>query len=154
MVRIRSAAPRDFQQLVTLMCDLIRAEGWHVTDRGVLDVVARAAGWISDPSFMILVAADGDELIGYLAVSPELIDDHGGQIGATSVGFYVKPEWRPRGIAGLLWRAAKGVVDEVVCQAFQAIVRPDNRDLGGALERRGFEAIGVLYERRFPDGRQ
>jgi len=148
MIRIRSVAPRDFQQLLVLMSDLIRSDGGEVRDLGGLELVARAAGWISDPSFMLLVATDGDELLGYLAVSPELVKDHGGQVGATACGLYVKPEARERGVAGMLWRSASRVIHGVECEAVQALVSVENREWAAQLERRGFEPVAALYERR------
>ena len=121
MTDLRRATPADFTDLLELY-EAVATEGrWLGTESGFDRDRYRSnwMRWIDDPRFLMVVACDGETLVGNLAVYPDL--EYGFQLG-----MLVKESYRGRGVGRDLLVAAIDWAREHAIPALHLFVFPHN----------------------------
>ena len=108
-IRITQAQPEEAAVVATLVGELLHEIMAAVSDKAFnfhqADTEARAAAWLRDGLYSVLVARDGDVPIGFLALYQSYALYTEG-IYVTIPEFYVRPAHRSKGVgAALLERA-------------------------------------------------
>ncbi|MBW3535654.1 MAG: GNAT family N-acetyltransferase [Gemmatimonadetes bacterium] len=98
-----------------------------------------------------LVAEDGEDVLGWAALSP--ISSRPVYAGVAEVSVYVAPEARGRGVGGLLLAALVEGSEKVGLWTLQAGIFPENRASVRLHEAAGFRRVGRRERLGRRDGR-
>jgi len=125
---------------------------------GEFDRSLQTAGWLRDKDCLVILAWDGADAVGFIAINAGCILGLGRELTTKIDGFYVRPDARPEGVAGKLYRAAikvgKGLAAMHQADVWtQALVVCGNVTMSRHMEGLGFEPIATLYQRRIAHGR-
>lgn len=105
-------------------------------------------GWLVDQGSTVFLAMDGVDSVGYMVLSLGSINGISREVCVRSDGFYVLPEYRPMGVAGMLWRMAGKTLERLGAEVVQAMVLTGNTEACNLFAEHGFQPVAVLYERR------
>lgn len=114
---------------------------------GVMRSFHQTLGWCLDRSVVVLIVYDGEVPTGYLHLqfSP-FVGSENAPI-ASSVGFYIRPEYRKSKAVFHLYRKAREVVRENGYTHVQACVLTANTDTATLYEAHGYDAVATIYQR-------
>ena len=109
-IQIRQAQPEEAAVVAALVGELLHEIMTAVSDKVFnfhqAETEARAAAWLRDGLYSVLLARDGEVPIGFLALYPSYALYTEGAYG-TIPEFYVRPAHRSKGVgAGLLEQAS------------------------------------------------
>jgi len=144
-ITVRDAVAADVPSMASIYDEQARTSvaTFDTEPRGAAylgEKVAAAAG-----SDIVLVAVDGDELLGYAFSGP--FRPRPAYDGTKEVSVYLAEGARGRGIATQLYSALLGRLDALLDVHTQVAVIALPNDASIALHRRhGFEQVGVLRE--------
>jgi GNAT superfamily N-acetyltransferase len=109
-VRIEIALPNDADVVAAMVGELLHeimaAVGEKTFNFHHHDTEARARAWLSDGSYLVLLARLGEEAVGFLALYQSYALYTEGVYG-TIPEFYVRPPYRSRGIGTALLAESK-----------------------------------------------
>ena len=109
-IQITQAQPEDAAAVATLVGELLREIMAAINEQAFnfhqADTEARAAAWLRDGLYLVLVARDGGEPIGFLAVYQSYALYTEGVYG-TIPEFYVRPAHRSKGVGAALLAQAR-----------------------------------------------
>lgn len=109
-MQITQAQPEDAAVVATLVGELLREIMAAINEQTFnfhqADTEARAAAWLRDGLYSVLVAHDGGEPIGFLAVYQSYALYTEGVYG-TIPEFYVRPAHRSKGVGAALLAQAR-----------------------------------------------
>lgn len=109
-IQIAQAQPEDAAVVAALVGELLREIMAAINDRVFnfqqADTEARAAAWLRDGLYSVLVARDGGEPIGFLALYQSYALYTEGVYG-TIPEFYVRPAHRSKGVGAALLAQAR-----------------------------------------------
>jgi GNAT superfamily N-acetyltransferase len=111
-IQIVQARPEDADTVATLVGELLQEIMAAVKDK-VLDfhhddTVARAHSWLKDGLYTVLLAYEGSEPVGFLALYQNYALYTEGEYG-TIPEFYVRRPYRSQGVGTALLMEAKGI---------------------------------------------
>jgi GNAT superfamily N-acetyltransferase len=137
---LRRATAADFGPLLDLTEDVAAEGRWIGTEPGFDRERYRSnwMRWIDDPRFLMLVAHDGERIVGNLAVYPDL--EYGFQLG-----MLVAADFRGAGVGRALLEAAIGWARDHAIAALHLFVFPHNER---AL--RLYRSLGFIEIERYP----
>jgi GNAT superfamily N-acetyltransferase len=108
--RIEAALPEEADVIAAMIGELLHEIMTAVKGKVFSfhhdDTQARAQAWMSEGSYLVLLARIGEEAVGFLALSQSYALYTGGIYG-TIPEFYVRPSHRSRGIGTALIAEAK-----------------------------------------------
>lgn len=108
--RIGVALPNDADVIAAMVGELLHEIMAAVSEKAFNfhhhDTVARARAWLSDGSYLVLLAKLGEEAVGFLALYQSYALYTEGVYG-TIPEFYVRPLFRSRGIGTALLAESK-----------------------------------------------
>jgi len=109
-IQIRQAQPEEAAVVATLVGELLHEIMTAVSDKVFnfhqAETEARAAAWLRDGLYSVLVARDGGEPIGFLALYQSYALYTEGVYG-TIPEFYVRPAHRSKGVGAALLAQAR-----------------------------------------------
>ena len=109
-IQIAPAQPEDAAVIATLVGELLHEIMAAVSDKAFnfhqAETEARAAAWLRDGLYSVLVARDGDVPIGFLALYQSYALYTEGIYG-TIPEFYVRPAHRSKGVGAALLEQAR-----------------------------------------------
>lgn len=109
-IQITQAQPDDAAVVATLVGELLREIMAAINDKAFnfhqADTEARAAAWLRDGLYSVLVARDGSEPVGLLALYQSYALYTEGVYG-TIPEFYVRPAYRSMGVGAVLLAQAR-----------------------------------------------
>jgi len=109
-IRITAAQPSDATTIAQLIGDLLQeimaAIGTQAFTFSLDETAGRTRSWLEDGSYTVLLARDGDRLIGLLALSECRALYAGGRFGIIPE-LYVCPDQRSQGVGRALVEEAK-----------------------------------------------
>lgn len=109
-IQIAPAQPEDAAVIATLVGELLHEIMAAVSDKAFnfhqAETEARAAAWLRDGFYSVLVARDGDVPIGFLALYQSYALYTEGIYG-TIPEFYVRPAHRSKGVGAALLEQAR-----------------------------------------------
>lgn len=109
-IQIAQAQPEDAAVVAALVGELLREIMTAINDRVFnfqqADTETRAAAWLRDGLYSVLVARDGGEPIGFLALYQSYALYTEGVYG-TIPEFYVRPAHRSKGVGAALLAQAR-----------------------------------------------
>lgn len=109
-IQITQAQPDDAAVVATLVGELLREIMAAINDKAFnfhqADTEARAAAWLRDGLYSVLVARDGGEPVGFLALYQSYALYTEGAYG-TIPEFYVRPAYRSMGVGAALLAQAR-----------------------------------------------
>jgi GNAT superfamily N-acetyltransferase len=140
---IRPYSDADWPQLWSLIRDVARAGDTYAYDPGMTEEGGRRA-WLRPPPGRVLVAADGERLLGTVSMGPNR-DGPGRHVANAS--FLVAPDTRGRGVGRALVRAALETAraDGYAGMVFNAVVAT-NVHAVRLYEQEGFAVVGTVPE--------
>ncbi len=111
-IQIGQARPEDADIVATLVGELLQEIMVAVKDTVFVfhhdDTVARACSWLKDGLYMVLLAYEGSEPVGFLALYQSYALYTEGEYG-TIPEFYVRQPYRSQGVGTALLMEAKGI---------------------------------------------
>jgi GNAT superfamily N-acetyltransferase len=109
-IQIGQARPDDADTIATLVGELLQEIMVAVNDAVFVfhydDTVARACSWLKDGLYTVLLAYEGSEPVGFLALYQSYALYTEGEYG-TIPEFYVRPAHRSKGIGAALLEQAR-----------------------------------------------
>ena len=142
---VRDAGPADVPQMAAIYDEQVR------TSVATFDTEPRGAAMLTDklvaagPGDLVLVGADGDEVLGYAYSGP--FRPRAAYARTKEVSVYVAAPARGRGVATALYRELLARLDAEPSVHTQLAVIALPNDPSEALHRAfGFERVGVLRE--------
>ncbi len=146
MTDVRPGVPGDLQALTDIYNHFVRSS--HVTfDVDELTLEQRRS-WLAHYAdtgpHRLLVAADGDEVLGYATSSP--FRPKPGYVTTVETTVYCRPDATGRGVGSALYGALFAALDgEDLHRAYAGVALPNDTSIG-LHERHGFRAIGTFNE--------
>jgi phosphinothricin acetyltransferase len=143
---VRPGVPGDLQALTDIYNHFVRSS--HVTfDVDELTLEQRRS-WLAHYAdtgpHRLLVAADGDEVLGYATSSP--FRPKPGYVTTVETTVYCRPDATGRGVGSALYGALFAALDgEDLHRAYAGVALPNDASVG-LHERHGFRAIGTFNE--------
>jgi len=113
------------------------------------DWLAEVRQALGSPYALLFVAETGDRLIGTARV--EFAERPYFRI-AEIRRVYVRPDWRRRGVAGELMRAAEDAARAGGAREIRLTVVAENEDAIGFYRNRGYEDFALRLRKRIPPG--
>lgn len=111
-IRIHPALPQDADVIAAMVGELLDEISAAVGDKvfrfDSCDTEVRARTWLSEGSYMVLLARDGEALVGFLALYQSYALYTEG-VYDTIPEFYVRPSHRSRGIGAALIAESKKI---------------------------------------------
>jgi L-phenylalanine/L-methionine N-acetyltransferase len=142
-ISIRPAHPADARSFFELWQEVVAERRFVMSDRahGSVGHYRRTfrSSWTSDNAE--LVATDGRQVVGYLSISRE---EHPVTRHVASIGVFVAPSWRGRGVGTALMREAVRWARGVGVEKLALTVYPDNAAAIALYRRFGFAEEGRL----------
>lgn len=115
--------------------------------RGVLQAYHRVLGWTLDLSNVVLMAYDDALAVGYMHLQMvPFVGSENSNIGS-SIGFYVKPEYRAGKATALLYRTARKVLQANQKSFVQAVVLTANTETNKLYEDHGYKPVATIWQR-------
>ena len=118
-----------------------------MNERGVLLAYHRIMGWCLDPSNVVLMAYDEAKPAGYMHLQMLPFVGSENSTIASSVGFYIRPEYRAGKATALLYRTARKVLQANRITHVQAVVLTANRETTTLYESHGYEPVATIFQR-------
>jgi L-amino acid N-acyltransferase YncA len=144
-ITVRDAVAADVQAMASIYDEQARTSvaTFDTEPRGAAYLGEKVAG--ASGSNIVLVAVDGDEMLGYAFSGP--FRPRPAYDGTKEVSVYLAEGARGRGVASQLYSALLGRLDALPDVHTQVAVIALPNDASIALHRRhGFELVGVLRE--------
>jgi len=143
-VAIRPAGPSDMDEVRDLFLEYARSLNFDLCFQGFEQELARLPGCYAEPAGCILLAVDGDESAGVVALRPL-------EAGICEMKrLYVRPRWRGRDVGGRLARAVVGEGRRLGYRAMRLDTH-DSMQAAIALYRGlGFREIPLYYDNPLP----
>ncbi|MCD2194048.1 GNAT family N-acetyltransferase [Actinomycetospora endophytica] len=140
---VRAFADHDWPQVWALVAGAARDGDTYAYDPGMTEESGRRA-WLRPPPGRVLVAADGEAVLGTVSMGPNR-DGPGRHVANAS--FLVAPDVRGRGVGRALVRAALETAraDGYAGMVFNAVVAT-NVHAVRLYEQEGFAIVGTVPE--------
>lgn len=142
-MNIRPYAERDWPQIWNLVRDVARAGDTYAYDPGMTEQDGVQA-WMRPPPGRVLVAADGERVLGSVSMGP---NRPGPGRHIANASFLVAGDVRGRGVGRTLVRAAleSARADGYAAMVFNAVVAT-NVHAVRLYEQEGFAVVGTVPE--------
>ncbi len=147
-VRVRAATPADADAITRIYNEGIRGRGatFETRERTVDDVAA----WFDAPRFPVLVATDGDTVVGWAAASAYRA--RACYAGIAEYSIYVATSHHGRGVGGALMPVFLDALDAAGFWKVLSRLFPENTASRALCARFGFREVGVYQRHAQLDG--
>lgn len=114
---------------------------------GHLHAFHRVLGWVLDGSAWVIMVYDGVNPVGYMHLQYLPFVGSENSTIASSVGFYIRPDYRRGRATILLYREARRVLLAGGATHVQAVVLTANTETSTLYEAHGYEPVATIYQR-------
>ncbi|HEX2094510.1 MAG TPA: arsinothricin resistance N-acetyltransferase ArsN1 family A [Longimicrobiaceae bacterium] len=138
-VAVRPAGPGDAARIAAIYNEGIRGRGatFETRERAPEEVLA----WLGDPRYPVLVAEDGEEVVGWVSASPYRPREC--YAGVAEFSVYVAGTHRGRGVGDALMRAFLPACEAAGLWKALSRIFPENTASLALCARHGFREVGT-----------